>query len=61
MNVKAVDRNVKLQMFGLMIMSVIGALLELIGVSALLPIIDLAVSITSWTISAAGPLIRTYI
>lgn len=38
------DRNVKLQMFGLMIMSVIGALLELIGVSILLPIIDLAVS-----------------
>ncbi|MDE5818705.1 MAG: ABC transporter ATP-binding protein/permease [Lachnospiraceae bacterium] len=37
------DRNVKLQMCGLMIMSVIGALLELVGVSILLPIIDLAV------------------
>lgn len=38
------DRNVKLQMCGLMVMSVIGALLELVGVSILLPIIDLAVS-----------------
>ena len=38
------DRNTKLQMLGLMIMTVIGAVLELVGVSILLPIIDLAVS-----------------
>ncbi|MCM1103066.1 MAG: ABC transporter ATP-binding protein/permease [Clostridium sp.] len=38
------DRNMKWKLFGLMLMTVIGAVLELVGVSILLPIIDLAVS-----------------